>query len=148
MAGQGLATDLAVDVPGNLRVKLQELARVLAPLTQARNIAETMPQERLDPEGAARAGAYAALIPEFLQPEDIAQLPLFLASDESRYINGAMIPAEAGWTGVHGLDQSRSTGESHLTSDQRIGAECGKHSAPLAPICRCRARPWRVSQVA
>ncbi len=62
------------------------------------NIAETMPQDRLDLAGAARAGAYAALIPAFLDPEDIAALALFLASDESRYVNGAIIPADAGWT--------------------------------------------------
>jgi NAD(P)-dependent dehydrogenase (short-subunit alcohol dehydrogenase family) len=62
------------------------------------NIAETMPQERLDVAGATRAGAYASLIPAVLQPEDIAALALFLASDESRYINGAIIPADAGWT--------------------------------------------------
>jgi NAD(P)-dependent dehydrogenase (short-subunit alcohol dehydrogenase family) len=62
------------------------------------NIAETMPRERLDPSGAARAGAYAALIPATLEPEDIAALALFLASDDSRHINGAIIPADAGWT--------------------------------------------------
>ncbi len=62
------------------------------------NIAETMPQDRLDPAGAMRAGAYAALIPATLEPEDIAALALFLASDESRFINGAIIPADAGWT--------------------------------------------------
>jgi NAD(P)-dependent dehydrogenase (short-subunit alcohol dehydrogenase family) len=62
------------------------------------NIAETMPQERLDAAGAARAGAYAALIPAFLEPEDIAALAVFLASDESRRVNGAIIPADAGWT--------------------------------------------------
>jgi NAD(P)-dependent dehydrogenase (short-subunit alcohol dehydrogenase family) len=62
------------------------------------NIAESMPQDRLDPAGAARAGAYAALMPGVLEPEDIAALALFLASDESRYINGTIIPADAGWT--------------------------------------------------
>jgi NAD(P)-dependent dehydrogenase (short-subunit alcohol dehydrogenase family) len=62
------------------------------------NIAESMPLERIDPLGGARAGAYAALIPEMLEPEDIAALALFLASDESRRINGAIIPADAGWT--------------------------------------------------
>jgi NAD(P)-dependent dehydrogenase (short-subunit alcohol dehydrogenase family) len=62
------------------------------------NIAETMPPERMDAAGAARAGAYAALIPAMLDPEDIASLALFLASDESRHINGAIIPADAGWT--------------------------------------------------
>jgi NAD(P)-dependent dehydrogenase (short-subunit alcohol dehydrogenase family) len=62
------------------------------------NIAETMPQERLDMAGATRAGAYASLIPATLEPEDIAAVALFLASDESRNINGAIIPADAGWT--------------------------------------------------
>ena len=64
----------------------------------ATNIAETMPADRLDPGGAQRAGEYAALIPAFLKPEDIANLALFLASDESCHINGAIIPADAGWT--------------------------------------------------
>ncbi|MDR7405089.1 MAG: SDR family oxidoreductase, partial [Armatimonadota bacterium] len=62
------------------------------------NIAESMIPERMDPAGSARAQAYAALIPAILEPEDIAALALFLASDESRQINGAIIPADAGWT--------------------------------------------------
>jgi NAD(P)-dependent dehydrogenase (short-subunit alcohol dehydrogenase family) len=62
------------------------------------NIAETMPPDLLDAAGARRAGEYGALIPEFLEPEEIASLALFLASDESRHINGAIIPADAGWT--------------------------------------------------
>jgi NAD(P)-dependent dehydrogenase (short-subunit alcohol dehydrogenase family) len=70
----------------------------ICPGGTATNIAETMIRERMDAEGSARAGAFAALIPEFLQPDDIALLALFLASDESRHINGAIIPADAGWT--------------------------------------------------
>ncbi|MBI3968549.1 MAG: SDR family oxidoreductase [Chloroflexi bacterium] len=70
----------------------------ICPGATATNIAETMTPERLDPVGSARAGAYAALIPAVLAPEDIAALALFLASDESRHINGAIIPADAGWT--------------------------------------------------
>jgi NAD(P)-dependent dehydrogenase (short-subunit alcohol dehydrogenase family) len=70
----------------------------ICPGGTATNIAETMPADRLDAEGSARAGAYAALIPAFLEPGDIANLALFLASDESRHINGAIIPADAGWT--------------------------------------------------
>jgi NAD(P)-dependent dehydrogenase (short-subunit alcohol dehydrogenase family) len=62
------------------------------------NIGETMTPERMDATGAARAAAYAALIPATLEPEDIAALALFLASDESRHVNGAIIPADAGWT--------------------------------------------------
>lgn len=64
------------------------------------HIAETMPTERLDPAGAQRAQAFAALVPAYLDPEDIASLALFLASDESRHINGAIIPADGGWAAV------------------------------------------------
>jgi NAD(P)-dependent dehydrogenase (short-subunit alcohol dehydrogenase family) len=56
------------------------------------NIAETLAQERVDAAGAAGAGAYAALMPALLEPEDIAALALFVASDESRHMNGAIIP--------------------------------------------------------
>ncbi len=64
------------------------------------NIAETMPQERLDPNGARRAGEFAALIPAYLEPSDIAALALFFASDESHNINGAIVPADGGWDAV------------------------------------------------
>ncbi len=70
----------------------------ICPGGTATNIAESMPTDRLDPVGGARAAAYSALIPAFLEPDDIAALALFLASDESRHINGAIIPADAGWT--------------------------------------------------
>ena len=70
----------------------------ICPGATATNIAETMPPDRLDPFGAARAGAYAALIPATLEPREIADLALFLASDEARSINGAVIAADAGWT--------------------------------------------------
>lgn len=61
------------------------------------NISETMPRERLNLVGAQRAGEFAALVPAYLEASDIASLALFLASDESRYINGAIIPADGGW---------------------------------------------------
>lgn len=70
----------------------------ICPGATATNIAETMPAERLDSFGSGRAGEYAALIPAVLDPSDIAALALFLASDESRYVNGAIITADAGWT--------------------------------------------------
>lgn len=64
------------------------------------NIAETMPPERIDPAGAQRAQTFAALAPAYLDPQDIAGLALFLVSDDSRRINGAIIPADAGWAAV------------------------------------------------
>jgi NAD(P)-dependent dehydrogenase (short-subunit alcohol dehydrogenase family) len=59
-----------------------------------------MPKDRLDAAGAARAGSFAALAPAYLNLIDSAALALFLASDESRNINGAIIPADAGWAAV------------------------------------------------
>jgi NAD(P)-dependent dehydrogenase (short-subunit alcohol dehydrogenase family) len=73
---------------------------VICPGGTKTNIGETMLPDRMDAAGAARAGAFAALIPAMLEPEDIAALALFLASDESRYVNGAIIPADAGWKAV------------------------------------------------
>lgn len=61
------------------------------------NIQESMPVEKLDPTGAQRAQEFAGMIPAFLQPIDIATLALFLASDESRFINGAIVTADGGW---------------------------------------------------
>ena len=38
--------------------------------------------------------------PGFGKSEEIAQVALFLASDESSFINGAVIVADAGWTAI------------------------------------------------
>jgi NAD(P)-dependent dehydrogenase (short-subunit alcohol dehydrogenase family) len=64
------------------------------------NIVESMALDRMDATGAARAKEFTALAPAYLEASDIAALALFLASDESRYINGAIIPADAGWAAV------------------------------------------------
>ena len=63
----------------------------------ATNIQQSVDLSKSDPVGSARAQAYYAAIPGQLQPADIANLALFLASDESAKINGAIIPADAGW---------------------------------------------------
>lgn len=73
---------------------------LIAPGGTATNVAESMPQDRLEMTGAQRAGAFSQLIPSFLQPIDIAHLALYLASDESRLINGAVITADGGWTAL------------------------------------------------
>jgi NAD(P)-dependent dehydrogenase (short-subunit alcohol dehydrogenase family) len=72
----------------------------ICPGATVTNIGETMPAERMDAAGSQRAQAFAALAPAYLDPADIASLALFLASDESRHINGAIIPADAGWAAV------------------------------------------------
>jgi NAD(P)-dependent dehydrogenase (short-subunit alcohol dehydrogenase family) len=70
----------------------------LCPGSTVSNIAESMPEELLDPAGSARAFEWSALAPGLLEPEQHAALALFLASDESSGINGAVIPVDGGWT--------------------------------------------------
>jgi NAD(P)-dependent dehydrogenase (short-subunit alcohol dehydrogenase family) len=62
------------------------------------NIMESIDPTKMDPKGSARFGTWYAAIPGQLKPLDIAELALFLASDESKMINGAIIPADAGWS--------------------------------------------------
>ena len=72
------------------------------------NIGETMDPAKMDAVGSARTGAFNAIISALpgvgpvwpLEPEGdrtTVRSALFLAADESRYINGAIIPADAGW---------------------------------------------------
>lgn len=48
--------------------------------------------------GATRAGEWASMAPAFGEPIDIANLALFLASDDSKFINGAIVNIDAGWS--------------------------------------------------
>jgi NAD(P)-dependent dehydrogenase (short-subunit alcohol dehydrogenase family) len=60
------------------------------------NIQESMPESEVDPAGMSRAVEFFSLGSAYLEPSEIASLALFLASDEARYINGAMISADGG----------------------------------------------------
>lgn len=62
------------------------------------NIMQSVDATKMDPAGSARCQTYYAAIPGQLKAKDIADLALFLASDDSKMINGAIIPADAGWT--------------------------------------------------
>ncbi len=62
------------------------------------NIMQSVDASKMDAKGSARCNTWYAAIPATLQATDIAMLALFLASDESKMINGAIIPADAGWT--------------------------------------------------
>lgn len=61
------------------------------------NIMTSVDPTKMDPAGSARCNTYYAAIPGQLQAGDIANLALFLASDEASMINGAIVPADAGW---------------------------------------------------
>jgi NAD(P)-dependent dehydrogenase (short-subunit alcohol dehydrogenase family) len=60
------------------------------------NIEETMPKDQIDAAGFERSVAFFMLTAAFLEPTDIAPLALYLASDESRWINGSVIGADSG----------------------------------------------------
>jgi len=62
------------------------------------NIMQSVDPTKMDPAASARYQTWYAAIPGQLKAIDIANLALFLASDESKMINGALIPADAGWT--------------------------------------------------
>lgn len=62
------------------------------------NIMASIDPTKMDPKATARYQTWYAAIPGQLKADDIAQLALFLASDESKMINGAIIPADAGWS--------------------------------------------------
>jgi NAD(P)-dependent dehydrogenase (short-subunit alcohol dehydrogenase family) len=61
------------------------------------NIAASVDMTKMDPGGSQRAQPYYGLIPAQLEAVDIANLALFLVSEESRFINGAVVPADGGW---------------------------------------------------
>jgi NAD(P)-dependent dehydrogenase (short-subunit alcohol dehydrogenase family) len=60
------------------------------------NIGESMPEGSVDPKGMARAVEFFGLGSAYLEPSEIASLALFLASDESRNINAAVVSADGG----------------------------------------------------
>lgn len=71
-------------------------ANVIAPGGVATNIASSM--TNINPFGAERQGLGNATNPRFGQPEEIATAALFLGSDDSSFVNGAVITADGGWT--------------------------------------------------
>ncbi len=61
------------------------------------NIMQSVDPAKLDQAGLAALSPYHALVPAQLEAIDIANLALFLVSDEARHINGAIVPADGGW---------------------------------------------------
>jgi NAD(P)-dependent dehydrogenase (short-subunit alcohol dehydrogenase family) len=49
------------------------------------------------PEGFARYQDYFSQVPPFGRAADVGDVATFLASDEARYINGAIVPVDGGW---------------------------------------------------
>ncbi|GAA0433276.1 MAG: SDR family oxidoreductase [Bacillota bacterium] len=68
----------------------------IAPGGVATNIGASM--KNVNELGASRTKAGQAVMPRAGQPEEIANVALFLASEDSSFINGTVITADAGWT--------------------------------------------------
>ena len=62
------------------------------------NIMQSVDTSKMDPKGSERCQQWYAMIPAQLKPMDVAQVALFLACDESKGVNGAVLATDAGWT--------------------------------------------------
>ena len=62
------------------------------------NIMSSIGDHPVDQAALGRLGTYHASAPGMLDPIDVANTILFLASDESRHLNGALIPVDMGWS--------------------------------------------------
>ena len=76
--------------------KLGIRCNAIAPSAVPTNLAKAMTQP--DPFGMERAVAGLNLMPRSGTTEEIANIALFLGSDESSFVNGAVITADAGWS--------------------------------------------------
>jgi len=63
----------------------------------ATNIQQSIDPTKMDQEALGVYGKWHALAPATLASEDIADLALYLASDEAKLINGVVVPADGGW---------------------------------------------------
>lgn len=68
----------------------------IAPGAVITNIASTM--TNVSEFGAGRQSLGLAINPRAYQPEEIAQMAIFLGSDESSFVNGQVIAVDGGWT--------------------------------------------------
>src|SRR5919109_4285541 len=89
MLAKGAAIEWA---PRNIRVN------VVAPGLTATPIIEEAFQRRPDPEGYRRERESTIPLHRLATPEEVADAILFLASSESSYITGAVLPVDGGYT--------------------------------------------------
>jgi NAD(P)-dependent dehydrogenase (short-subunit alcohol dehydrogenase family) len=62
------------------------------------NIMQSVDMTKMDPKGSARLQKWYSMIPLQLKPIDIARVALFLASDDAKGVDGAILRTDAGWT--------------------------------------------------
>ena len=71
---------------------------VIAPGAMETNIASTIDFSKISPLVNERIMPGMALNPRSSNPTEVANLALFLASEEASFINGAVMVADGGWT--------------------------------------------------
>jgi NAD(P)-dependent dehydrogenase (short-subunit alcohol dehydrogenase family) len=69
----------------------------ILPGAVATNIEKSMDMTKVSPWASERLQTSYGMIPSTLEPIDIANVALFLASDDARQVNGAIITADGGW---------------------------------------------------
>lgn len=72
-------------------------SNVIAPGTVNTEIATTINPGRMDMETYETIDPFVKLSPKLGQSKEIAQIALFLASDDSSFVNGDVIKADGGW---------------------------------------------------
>lgn len=111
-SGKGLAGDLDYPAYGTTKAGLLGLSRYVATQYGKQNIRANVIvvglvmtealDENLPPEAQALMKEHN-LVPFLGSPDDIAEVAAFLASDQSRYITGASIVADGGFTAHSGV---------------------------------------------
>ncbi len=86
---KAMAVDHAAE---NIRVNC------ICPAIVETELVQDLFRSQADPEAARRARVQTIPLGRFGQPEDVAQLAVFLASDESSWITGVTIPVDGGLT--------------------------------------------------
>jgi NAD(P)-dependent dehydrogenase (short-subunit alcohol dehydrogenase family) len=70
----------------------------IAPGAVATNISDTIDMSKITPLVNERIMSGMVLNPRTGEASEIAEVALFLASDASSFVNGAVITADGGWT--------------------------------------------------
>ena len=84
-------------IPEMIKNNGGNIITIIAPGTVNTEIATTINPGRMDMETYETIDPFVKLSPKLGQSKEIAQIALFLASDDSSFVNGDVIKADGGW---------------------------------------------------